>query len=777
MRVKFSRALFLSISLILLVLLSVGAMLAREIIGETVNQNARQNVIQTSEYFRQQIGVRAGELANAVTVLVEDFGFQDAVASNDYDTIVSALENQVARIGADHAVVRLTDGRAVAAGGQAPASMTPQTSDRVETDIVVQAIDGSAHLVISTPVGNPMPVGRIALSFNMGEQFLAQMKSLVGGDVTFLVRTTGSDDVLMSTAVLPESSSAINSYRKSLLSISEERPEVIYLNNVALMSIPLTMGGSEGVQVFIHTAMSAEADPFRTLSIRLGILVIGGFVLVLVLSSWLSRRVTRPLRDIGGLAKRIAGGDYHVKFPVQSFTEFSQLGEAFDNMQGAISDREKNIHDQARCDVLTKLPNRLAAVECIDLLLKKNSARPFALIAVDIYRLREINDSLGAEAGDEVLCWLGRTLQSLAQRDATVCRLASDDFLLVLPRANETDALALAAKLLKSTREPIQLSGDVKALIKLHVGLSLAPDHGKEADILIQRAEQSMYRAREQQGEVQVYDSGIDARRRRRIELTRDLREAISNSQLSILFQPKIDFSKAEEVLVEVLPRWEHPTYGEIPLQEFIPLAESSGLMSEVNSWLLEQSCSVHGEWFSKKVVVPMSLNIFAQDLDDPSFVTRLIDTSRRHGIHKSLLCLQISESLANDSLAVAKEVIGRLRRQQVKVSISQFGAGKASLALLRELEVDEISIDRSFVEGLLRGKADKAIAESIVALGHRLGVRVFADGVESREMLKILRAMEVDGIQGQCLSRPLSKLQFEAWRESWLSGKRRSGQ
>jgi diguanylate cyclase (GGDEF)-like protein len=776
LRVKFSRALFLSISLILLVLLSVGAMLAREIIAETVNQNARQNVIKTVEYFRQQLGVRAGELAGAVTVLVEDFGFQDAVASNDYDTIVSALENQVARIGADHAVVRLTDGRSIASGGNTPASMTPQTSDKLETDIVVQAIDGAAHLVISTPVGNHIPVGRIALSFKMGEQFLAQMKSLVGADVTFLVRSAATDDVLMSTVLLPTSTSSLNSYQASLLSLSEQRPEIIYLNDVALMSAPLIMTGSDGVQVFVHTAMSTEADPFRTLSVRLGILVTGAFVLVLFLSSWLSRRVTRPLRDLGGLAKRIAGGDYQVKFPKQSFTEFSQLGEAFDNMQGAISDREKNIHDQARSDVLTKLSNRLAAVERVSALLKEKHTRPFALIAVDIYRLREINDSLGSDTGDEVLCWLARNLQSLAQRDATVCRLASDDFLLILPRANETDALALARKLLSSIREPIQLSGDVKALIKLHVGISLAPDHGQEADILIQRAEQSMYRAREQ-GEVQVYDSAVDARRRRRIDLTRDLRDAISSNQLSLLFQPKIDFSKPEEVLVEVFPHWEHPVYGEVAPEEFIPLAESSGLMSEVNAWLLEQSCSVHGEWFSKRAVVPMSMNIFAQDLDDPSFVTRLIDTTRRHGLHKSLLCLQITESLASDSLTAAKEVIGRLRRQQVKVSISQFGAGKSSLALLRELEVDEISIDSSFVEGLLRGKVDKAITESIVALGHRLGVRVFADGVESRDMLKILRGMEVDGIQGQCLSRPLSKLQFEAWREAWLSGKRRSGQ
>lgn len=775
MRVKFSRALFLSISGLLLVLLSAGAMLAREIIRDTVYENARGSVVQTGEYFRQQLGVRAGEVASSVGVLVDDFGFQDAIASNDYDTIVSALQNQMQRIGANHAVVRLTDGRLVASGGQAPAALTPDQVDDLETDIIIQAIEADAYLVISMPVGNPNPVGRITLSFKMGEEFIAQMKALVGADVTLLVRSSTANDVIVTTSALPDSTADRDSYRASLLAIDESHPEIINLHNIALMSMPVTLSSSEGVRVFVHAEMAAEADPFRTLSIRLGLLVIAGFALVLLLSLWLSRRMTRPLRQFSGLATRIGKGDYNVDLPKQSFTEFVKLGQAFDSMQGAISEREKHIHEQARRDMLTGLPNSLAAEEFIESLLTQKNARPFALISVDIYRLREVNDSLGSDAGDEVLRWLAKTLQNNVQRDAKICRLASDDFLLILPRASENDALAVTRKLKKMTLESVPLAGDLKALVRLHMGVALAPQHGEKADILIQRAEQAMYRARDQHGEVTIYDAGADARRRRRLELTRDLRDAMTNKQLSLMFQPKIDFSKPMEVLAEVFVQWEHPTYGEIDPQEVVSLAENSGLMSEINEWLLEQSCHVQGGWFSNRIVVPISISIFSQDLDDPSFVTRLIDTTRRHGVHKSLLCLQITESLASDSLDVVKDVIGRLRRQQVKVAISQFGAGKSSLALLRELEVDEIDIDSGFVEGLLRGKADKAIVESIIALGHRLGVRVFADGVESLDMLKILQAMEVDGLQGQCLSRPMSQLQFESWRESWVSGKRRS--
>ncbi len=777
MRVKFSRALFLSTSGVLLVLLTVGALLSREIIREQIVRNASDNVLQTEEYFRQQLGVRASEISAAVSVLVEDFGFQQALTSNDYDTIVSALINQQARIGADQAVLRLTDGRLVAAGGEAPAGLMPRNVGDLETLVDIAAIEGAAHLVISSPVGSPNPVARITLSFLMGDDFLAQMKNQIGADVTLLVRSKMNDTVVVSTVDMPTSDLERSSYRDALQAMEMDVPQLVAVSERAYMAVPMTLQASDGVQVYLQLPMDSESDPFKRLSLRLGMLVLGGFMLVLLVSSWLARRLTRPLRDLSGLATRIESGDYRVNLPQQSFVEFVRLGQAFDSMQKAIADRESRIFQQARSDVLTGLPNRLAAEECIEKLLQGGASKPFALISIDIDRLREINDSLGADAGDDVLCWTGKNLQENTQRDAMVCRLASDDFLLILPRANHTDAMAVIRKLKTSVQKPLRLINNLDVMVNLHMGVALAPQHGDNASLLIQRAEQAMYRARDMRVQSQVFDSDADAARRRRIALTQDIRAAVAQQQIVMEFLPRIDFSKPLEVAAEVKLRWDHPEFGQVTEQEFIRVAEASGMISEINGWLIEQVCKIQSEWLAQKIGVALTVNIFARDLDDASFVTRVIDTSRRFGVHRSMLCLQVSEALASDSLDMARDVIGRLRRQQVRVSINQFGAGKSSLALLHELEVDELCIDGRFVNGMLRNGTDKAIVETIVVLAHRLGLRVTADGVATREMAKVLQAISVDSVQGDSISRSMSVEQFQAWRQSWVQGKRRSGQ
>jgi len=777
LRAKFSTALLLAIAALLLVIMAGVAVVGSQILRDTITSSARQSASTASHYFRQQLGVRAEEVAGAVGVLIEDFGFRDALASGDYATILSAVDNQSSRIGATISAMRLSDGRTISIGDIPASSISGFDGGELMMSVKITAINNTPYLIISTPVGSPAVIGILTLGFEMGDIFAEQMKELVGADVSFVAGPAGSRERgLFSTlpAVLDDRDARQRIV--AMETLTADSPAVLTIADQRLMTTLVNLQSAEFFDAYLHIPMADEASAFQQVGLQLSLLGGGAFLLVLIMSSWLSRRLTRPLGELGAAAAKIGDGDYHVAIPKQSIREFSQLGDAFSAMQKAVDEREKAIFQQARQDDLTGLPNRLAAIECITRLIHGGKQKhSFALLSVDIHHLREINDSLGHGTGDDLLCWLGETLKTHALRDSTVCRLASDDFLVIMPRANQTDASAVAKQLFQATESSAQLNKNLKARIRINIGASLFPEHGKSPEELIRAAEQAMYKAKEQRSIIQIYDASDDARRKRRLDLAYALRNAIANNEISIHLQPAIAFAKPLEVYAEALLRWESPVYGSVSAAEFIPLAENSGLIAELDAWTLEKTCELVGSWQKRRIAVPVSINISRHDLEDPGFVTRIIETTQRHGIEKSMLTLQISEDLAASSLDAAKDTLARLRRQRVRIAIGNFGAGRSSLALLRDLAVDEIRIDRGFTQGNLKSRSEKAIVESIVQLAHQLGIQVLAEGVESKELLSILMAMNVDGAQGYFLSRPLPPQQFETWRESWIISKRRN--
>lgn len=779
MRAKFSTALLLAIATLLLAIMAGVAVVGSQIIRDTITDSARQSVITASNYFRQQLGVRAEEVASAVGVLVEDFGFRDALASGDHATILSAVDNQSSRIGATIYAMRMSDGRTISAANMPSSAISSFTDTELTMAVKITAINNVPHLIISTPVGSPTILGILTLGFEMSDIFAEQMKELVGADISFVAGLSGSSErALFSTLPDTLDQRDIRQRISTMEALESDSPTVLTIADQRFMTSLVDLQSAELFEAYLHIPMATEASAFRRVGLQLSLLGGGAFLLVLVMSSWLSRRLTRPLGELGAAATKIGEGDYHVAIPQQSIREFSQLADAFNAMQAAVEEREQAIFQQARRDDLTGLPNRLSAIESMAQLIHSGKGKySFALLSVDIHHLREINDSLGHDTGDKLLCWLGGTLRSHSLRDSIVCRVASDDFLVIMPRANETDAHAVAKKLFEATESSAQMDKNLQARIRINIGASLFPYHGQTPEELIRAAEQAMYKAKEQRSIIQVYDASDDARRKRRLDLAYALRGAIANNEISLHLQPAIVFGKPLEVYAEALLRWESPSYGSIAPAEFISLAENSGQIAELDAWALEQTCALIGGWQRRRISVPVSINISRHDLEDPGFVTRIIETTQRHGVEKSMLTLQISEDLAASSLDQAKEILSRLRRQRIRIAIGNFGAGRSSLALLRDLTVDEIRIDRSFTRGNLKTRSEKAIVESIVQLAHQLGIQVLAEGVESKELLSTLTAMKVDGAQGYFLSRPLPPQQFETWRESWIISKRRNSQ
>ncbi|MFN3712141.1 MAG: EAL domain-containing protein [Alcanivoracaceae bacterium] len=776
MRVKFSRALFLSIALTMLVVVVAGTLLAQQLVRDSVRRSASESLLQTSEYFIQQLGMRAGELVAATEVLTSDFGFREALASLDPLTIQSALENQVFRIGADHGVVRLSDGRIVTTGSSAPTGIALDPSARADEQARITTMDGRPYLLISTAVDAPLPSGQLRLAFSLGQDFINQFYHLIGADLSIQISDERSQPSLMSSRLLPDG----RADRVSLMALLDELAEgstlIHDIGDERLITMRVSAPGTSDVRMYLHRSLANEADTLNALAKELLILVIGAVVLVLVLSSWLSRRLTRPLGQFGQLAARMNLGDYQRHLPRQSITELSDLADAFNSMQDAIAERETRIAHQARYDSLTGLPNRLAALEFIRGHLERSQGQAHCgLLTVDIHHLRDINESFGQQCGDTVLRWLATSLVQAQPRNAQVFRIASDDFLMVIAGAQEEQCRLIARKMEQACSHPVALGDGLTTTVRLHQGIALSPEHGSNAEVLIQRAEQALYRAREKTVSVHLYDPEAEASRKRRVTLLTELKDALARNQLTLQLQPRIERDRPLEVLGDAQLRWEHPQFGDISGTELLTLIQTAGLASNANSLLLQQSCALIADWQSRRISSALSMDILADDLRDSQFVSRVLDITQRYGVHRSLIRMEINEALVSEELATARDVIGRLRRQQIKVVISQFGTGMASLALLRDIEVDEIRIERRFISNLGHSKADTAIVESIITLGHRLGIRVSADGVDNREQLSQLEQLGIDGVQGMVLGRIMSPSHFESWRDAWITSKKRS--
>jgi HAMP domain-containing protein len=325
LRAKFSTALLLAIASLLLVIMVAVAIVGSKILRDTITDSARQSVTTASHYFRQQLGVRAEEVAGAVSVLVEDFGFRDALASGDHATILSAVDNQSSRIGATAYSIRMNDGRTISAANT-PFSVSGFAGNETAMTVKITAINNVPHLIISTPVGNPTILGILTLGFEMSDSFVEQMKELVGADISFVAGPSGSSERgLFSTLSRAGTPRDARQHIAAMEAVTTGSPTVLTIADQRFMTTPVDLQSAELFNAYLHIPMTDEASAFRQVGLQLSLLAGGAFLLVLVMSSWLSRRLTRPLGELGAAATKIGGGDYHVAIPQQSIRECRKL--------------------------------------------------------------------------------------------------------------------------------------------------------------------------------------------------------------------------------------------------------------------------------------------------------------------------------------------------------------------------------------------------------------------------------------------------------------------
>lgn len=422
---------------------------------------------------------------------------------------------------------------------------------------------------------------------------------------------------------------------------------------------------------------------------------------------------------------------------------------------------------QAMYDSLTGLPNRSLLHDRIEQAIahSRRSSHPFCIALMDLNHFKEVNDTLGHNVGDELLREVSRRLKKIMRAEDTVARMGGDEFVLVLQGLGE-DSIRTFARKLHSALETAFFWGSQRIDISASTGIALFPNHAEDASSLIRYADIAMYMAKRSGRDYAIYSPDQEQVNRDMLSLKSQLREAIQSGELTLHYQPKVDHHTCRVIGVEALARWNHPEKGMLAPDSFIPLAEEAGLIGEVTHWVLKTAIAQLAALHAKGHRLVMGVNLSARNLHElelPSLVSTLL-TAR--GVEPEYLTLEITESAVMFNPADAISILDRLDRMGITLAIDDFGTGYSSLAHLRQLPVDEIKIDKSFVIDMEQNENDAVIVRSIIDLAHNLGLKVVAEGVDTKDAWDTLTILGCDHSQGYYLSKPLPEKELIRWLE-----------
>jgi len=421
---------------------------------------------------------------------------------------------------------------------------------------------------------------------------------------------------------------------------------------------------------------------------------------------------------------------------------------------------------QARHDALTSLPNRQMLLERLATVLERSCEQErVAVLLLDLDGFKDINDTLGHLTGDAVLVEVARRLGTLASASDIVARLGGDEFALVLSGVRADDEpSAVAEQMVQLVRKPMTIEGlllDVRASL----GVAISSPHSRDVTSLLKHADIAMYNAKRSGGGVRVYDRAADSSNLRRLRLATELRQAMEMGDLHVWYQPVVELASGSVVSCEALLRWEHDHFGPVPPAEFIPVAESSGLIDELTWWVLGTALKQVASWRSQLFPdLRISVNFSARSLMTVSLAERLREAAAKAGLGPDVITLELTETSAMADPQSSARALSKLRSLGVHVSIDDYGTGFSSLSRLKQLPFDELKIDRSFVKEMTRDKGDEAIVYSTIELARSLGRSVTAEGVEDQATLLRLESFGCNAAQGFYLARPLPAAQCEAW-------------
>lgn len=769
---KFSYLLKLLTFLIGLVVIleAISYLATRLVINKAVTQNARAELLAGGDLFTRIMQNNAEQLVLSVKVLTDDFGFKDAVATNDEKTIASALINHSARVKADIGILITGEGKLIASDQEFGPQIVGEFNNLKEKaqlrgqayDIII--VDGRAYQFVMFPVKAPVVIGLAAMGFEIKQDFSVDLQRLTGLEVSFVIHDGKQFYYLNGTQEEKNRADLLQQ-----MQMENKQGKVFVYDDLISLAVPAARQNNHLLAV-LQVPLSQVLAPFSRLNVQLFLLALVFSVLAGIAALFLARSVTHPVRVLADIARKIAGGFYTTPIVVTSKDELGDLARAFITMQQAIGEREQQVLFQSEHDPLTGLPNRLRIFPQLESAISRS--RPLKesvfLLVIDIKNFTQINDELSQEIGDTVLREVGQKIARILTH-GEVLRLGSDEFLAIL-MASERERIAELAELIHTVfKTPLLVSG-LQVSVEVNIGLATYPQDAESAESLLRRANLALNEGRSSEQRTCWYEQGWDEKHLRRLHLFREFESSLNAGHISLYYQPKINLECPDTLGAEALVRWRHPEMGFVSPDEFIGVIESSGQITILTRWVLKTAIAQLRVLLDEKIKITCSVNLSALDLlvdDLPAYVAELLQS---HKVPAENLYLEITESAIMREADKCLHNLRRLRDLGVTLSIDDFGTGYSSLSQLKKLPVSELKIDKSFILNLDTSADDQLIVRSTIDLGHTLGLSVTAEGVESEAIKSLLKSYGCDTAQGYLYSKPLPAKDFIQWVHQYLT-------
>ena len=741
-------------------LLLLAAVLAAALgaVSETNRGNATRDAERQldagSHAFSRLLDSNRRQLTFAAHVVAADYGFREAVSTRDTDTLVSVLENSGKRIGAAMVVLTSLSGEVMAASGShlkpgTRFALPPVQKDGTDGDSAsgIMVDNGRVYQLVAVQVASPLPVAWIAMGFELDHEAAAHLADITGLAVTLSVKSAGRWTDMVST--LPAGATRNG--------------------DVVTRRIEMSKSDQTEIVAVLSRSLAEARAPFESLTRVLFYIAAISLVAFAFAAFWLARNITKPLKNLTQAVDRMRGGAYDVALSVQRRDELGVLAEGLQLMQTAVQSRDRSIRRLAYEDTLTGLMNRTAFGAALGAAVSAAAGAPLAVAVINLDRFRRINEHLGYSVGDAVLTKMAARLAAVPSVNSAVARLAADQFAAFARLPDDVSLQAWGASLVMALADPVFVETqpiDITATL----GLALAAAGATSADELMRCADLALERARREKRVLAVYETALKPEARDQLSLLGELRHAVEHDELRLFFQPKIELKSGRVSGAEVLLRWQHPTRGLLSPAEFIPFAEQTGFIRRLTRWTLNRAVAQGALWHEAGSALALAVNISADDIGDAQLDSRVAGLLTRHQLPPALLTLELTESGFIEDPERALRMLDAIAALGVSLSIDDFGTGYSSLSHLARMPVHELKIDRSFVQGLESDAEFAHVVRSAIDMGHGLGLKVVAEGIESENAAARLRELGCDIAQGYLYAKPMPLTAFE----SWLEGKER---
>lgn len=622
-------------------------------------------------------------------------------------------------------------------------------------------------------------IGWIAFGFKIDTQLANDLKSITDLDIDFLIK----DD---NKWLLVASSNPDATLEFSLeLLIGKEDTQYISVTN------RMSEFKEHELGVVMYGLKSDIVAILEQYWLRFIFLVGVTLLLSLTMAYFISASITKPIKHLVKQAKVIASGNYREKVAINDKNELGTLANEFNAMQSAVLTRENALKHSAQHDSLTNLPNRIALISYIqkyikntdfdsDTLQEANNPKAIthsaiasenpnthainnlAVCHLNLCRLKDINETLGHNVGDWLIKIAAERLACIKQK-IYLAHIGSDEFILLFKNIHHDNIEHINQRIQLAFEELCDYNG-VKVQLQVRTGIALFPQHATSTKTILQMADTALNHAKKNNNSLQIFDTSLNINSVERLNLINDLKYAIDDNQLELHYQPKLNLKTNKPEHVEALVRWVHPTLGMVRPDEFIHIAEQTGQINALTQWVYKTALTQYKQWQTLGLNINIAINISAENLKSPNFFDFICNTTREINVPNHRITLEVTESAVVDNTGTAMEILRRLKLHGMKISIDDYGTGYSSLSQLKQLPVNELKIDKSFVQNLHSDDDDKIIVHSTIDLAHNMGLTVVAEGIEDEYALNWLREQGCELAQGYFISRPQASEDITQW-------------